>query len=575
MLSASFYIIVCSAKNRIRKRLQRLREPRYLVGAIVGGAYLYFSFFARSRSRAAAARRGRQRSAPFSTEAVVAAAAPLAGVALLVLATLAWVLPFDSGLLEFSDAETAILFPAPVTRRELLVHRLLRSQLGILFGSLVVGMASPVAGWARVRTSLAFWVLFVTFRVYYTAVTLVRSRTREGSAAIPRAWAPFAACLAALTIVVVSMARAWSSAPVQDAGDAFARLASAAGRGAAGVVLLPFVALARPLFAPDARAFGAAMVGAVAVLTLCIVWMLRSDAAFQEAAANAAARRAERAQSRRAPIRARATGLTLASTGRPELAFFWKNAVQTLRLTGVTAIRIAVACLVIVLAVTSMVVNALHLRSGAAAACGVAMAVAVFTAILGPQIVRTDMRTDLLHLELLKTWPVRPGAIIRGEIAWPASILTLLGWAAVASAAAFSPAAFPRIPSVTRAAFAAAAVLLMPALVLAQYLVQNAAALAFPAWVPLGNQRPRGVDAMGQRLIMLGGALLSVAVLMLPGALAGGAVWFALDRWIGSMALVPAAAVCAAIVLVEVLATTELLGPLYERLDVLSVERTE
>ena len=27
----------------------------------------------------------------------------------------------------------------------------------------------------------------------------------------------------------------------------------------------------------------------------------------------------------------------------------------------------------------------------------------------------------------------------------------------------------------------------------------------FPAWVPLGKERPRGLDAMGQRLIMLGG----------------------------------------------------------------------
>ena len=49
MLGASLYIIVCSAKNRVRVRLRRLREPRYLIGAIVGVAYLYFSVFARIR----------------------------------------------------------------------------------------------------------------------------------------------------------------------------------------------------------------------------------------------------------------------------------------------------------------------------------------------------------------------------------------------------------------------------------------------------------------------------------------------------------------------------------------------
>jgi len=36
MLFASLYIIVCSARNRLRVRLRRLREPRYLFGAIAG-----------------------------------------------------------------------------------------------------------------------------------------------------------------------------------------------------------------------------------------------------------------------------------------------------------------------------------------------------------------------------------------------------------------------------------------------------------------------------------------------------------------------------------------------------------
>ena len=47
----------------MRVRLRRLREPRYLIGAIVGAAYLYFSFFAplaratRPPTRGGAARR--------------------------------------------------------------------------------------------------------------------------------------------------------------------------------------------------------------------------------------------------------------------------------------------------------------------------------------------------------------------------------------------------------------------------------------------------------------------------------------------------------------------------------------
>ena len=105
-------------------------------------------------------------------------------------------------------------------------------------------------------------------------------------------------------------------------------------------------------------------------------------------------------------------------------------------------------------------------------------------------------------------------------------------------------------------------------LVFAQLTIHNAVALAFPAWVPLGNQRPRGLDAMGQRLIMLGGTWLLLVLAALPGAVAGGIVWFALALFIGSAALVPAAAVvCASILAMEVLLATEALGPAYQRLD--------
>ena len=50
------------------------------------------------------------------------------GLILMALAAGAWLFPLDSGLLEFSEAEMQFLFPAPVSRRQLLIHRLLRSQ---------------------------------------------------------------------------------------------------------------------------------------------------------------------------------------------------------------------------------------------------------------------------------------------------------------------------------------------------------------------------------------------------------------------------------------------------------------
>ena len=105
--------------------------------------------------------------------------------------------------------------------------------------------------------------------------------------------------------------------------------------------------------------------------------------------------------------------------------------------------------------------------------------------------------------------------------------------------------------------------------------MQNALALFFPAWVSLGSQRTRGLDAMGQRLIMLAAIVVALVLFAVPGGIAGGIVWLALRRVMGAAVFVPAAVLFAAVVLTEVLVATELLGPAYERMDLTSVERAE
>src|SRR4051812_18388927 len=113
MLGASLYILACTSRNRLRARLRRLRQPRYLIGAIVGAAYIYFSFFARLRTQRASALRRRGRGgqpADVSFAALAAVGPTLAGLGLLAMTAVGWLVPFDSGLLEFSQAETQFLF---------------------------------------------------------------------------------------------------------------------------------------------------------------------------------------------------------------------------------------------------------------------------------------------------------------------------------------------------------------------------------------------------------------------------------------------------------------------------------
>jgi hypothetical protein len=301
-------------------------------------------------------------------------------------------------------------------------------------------------------------------------------------------------------------------------------------------------------------------------------WVLKSDEAFQEAVADMAERRSQEPAKGGPSYKVRSTGWTLAPIGRPETAFAWKAAMQTLRMVDKrTLARVAA-----ILFALTMVAAGLGRANGLASMLGAfSLAGTLFAILLAPQVLRIDMRQDLRHLELLKTWPVKASAVVRGQLLWPGVLITAGAWTMLAVAMFLSGSILSKVSFGLRMGGGAALAILAPALVFSQLTIHNAVALMFPAWVPLGNQRPRGLDAMGQRLIMLGGTWLLLIVSAVPGALAGGIVWFALGRFIGPAALVPAAVVCTVIVGVEVLLATEAIGPAYERLDVMAVERAE
>jgi hypothetical protein len=255
------------------------------------------------------------------------------------------------------------------------------------------------------------------------------------------------------------------------------------------------------------------------------------------------------------------------------MAFAWKAATQTMRIFGKrNLLRLAA----IVFALTTIALS-MGPSGGLATLLGsFALATGIFAVTLAPQALRVDMREDLGHLEMLKTWPVRAAAVVRGELLWPGVLLTALAWTALTIAELLtSGTMFGGLSLSWRLSAGAAFAILAPALVFAQLTIHNAAALVFPAWVPLGYQRARGLDALGQRLIMLFGTSLALIACALPGAILGGIVGVAFWQLLGPLAVVPAAAVCTAIMAIEILLATELLGPAYERLDMTAVERGE
>jgi hypothetical protein len=576
MIGASLYITLCSARNRTRVRLRRLREPRYLLGGIVGVAYMYFSVFARRNGRATAARRaGRAAGRTQPALAAMATAGPaLGGMALLALTAMSWVLPGNSGLLAFSEAEVQFLFPAPVSRRQLLVHRMLRSQLGLLFGSIVVGVMTPSAsGYARLRLSIATWVVLVTAKIYFAGVSLSRAKLASRQARAFRvAWTPVVVLATAVAIVAMALTRAFAGAPLANPIEMFTRIHDVAAQAWVWEVLWPFTTVVGPIFAEWPAPYLRSLVLALGVLAATAVWVLQSDEAFEDAAAAAAEHRAAESRQRRPNYRVRSGGWQLTPDGRPEGAFAWKAAMQTIRLVDRRSI-VRLVALVFALTVLSI---SLGRASGLATIVGFFASIGTAMAVLfAPQVVRIDMRQDLRHLELLKTWPVTAASVVRGELLWPGALITAGAWGLLAVALTMSGMVFTKFGWGWRLSAATGAAILTPALVFAQLTIHNGVALMFPAWVPLGMQRARGLDAMGQRLIMLGGTWLLLAIGAIPAAIAGGIVWFAARWLIGSAALIPGALVATVIMAIEVLLATEALGPAYERIDILAVERSE
>jgi ABC-2 type transport system permease protein len=577
MFSASLYIIACTAKNRLLVRLRRLREPRYLVGAIVGVAYLYFSVFARWRSSSAGAARRRARNAQGAIDAfaVLSSVGPaLIGLGLMVVTALAWILPFESGLLNFSQSEIQFLFTAPVSRRSLLLHRLLRSQIGILFGSLMAVLVAPsLPGRSRLQISVGVWLLLCTGKVFFTGVSLARARLGSADARAKRvARLPIAVMVAALAVVGGSLYRAVEATPVAGPRDLIERIASVSSGGLPRVVMFPFMSLARPMFAEWPGGFLLSLVMAALVLAATTAWVLQSDATFEAATEEAARVKESSARGAKAKYRARASGWTLATTGRPEMIFAWKCAMQTFRIVDVRVLFRVVAMLFAL----SVVGASVGQRNGLVAALAMfAMTGAAFSLLLAPQALRMDLRQDLQHLELMKMWPLRASDVVRGEMIWPGAIITGLAWTLIALATILSGSLFTRFGASQRISLGLAAAILAPGLAFAQLAIHNGMALLFPAWVSLGNQRSRGLDALGQRIITLAGTWLALIVLALPGAIAGFIIWFAFQIFVGSAALIPAAMVCCAALLMEVLVLTEMLGPAYERLDLTAVEPAE
>ncbi len=578
MIGTFFFYLSRTFKNQTVSRIRRLKQPKYLLPALVGAGYLYLIFFRRmftSRGMRPAP------ALPVSIDMLPLVEAGF-GVLLLIVVLLPWILPWKNRGITFSEAEIQFLFPAPISRRALIHFRLVKMQLGILFSVLITFLffgrgrfgAHPVA------LLLTLWAVYSFLALYRVGTSLAQTSLLEhGVWSLRRHfWLLF--LLAAAVVSIVIWIR-WYIPPPPEAGVASMEnlqpwLLRTVESGPAFFLLLPFRMLVRPAFAPDMTAFLGDFAISLAMLALVYLWVLRSDAGFEEASLERARKLAIRLEAARSGRKAGAASsgakvrrplFRLAPEGPQHIAIFWKNLISFGR---AGSLRILPVVVVVAVSMTIIFSRQGGERSAAPVVIGMIAAVmAGFLTLLGPMMIRDDLRIDILLVDLLKTYPVPGWKIVLGEMLAPTAVLAAAQCGLLAIAAYAAPGfGDTPWPLSHRILAALACALLFPCFSLLGISIQNAAVLLIPGWVQLGKEQRQGIEAMGQRLITMVANVFILVFAVLPAGLLFAAVYFA-GNWLLGWGVIPiAAAVAALVLLAEAGIGIWWMGRLYDRFDV-------
>ncbi|RKI18586.1 ABC transporter permease [Corallococcus sp. AB030] len=568
--SAVAFLWVRTWRNRLVRQVQRLKRPRYLLGALVGLAYLYSlvgrSVFVQGTGRAVAP--NARLFAEFSLE-----------VSVLGTLVTAWVLGADRPALTFTQTEVQTFFAAPVTRKALLHYKLLRgllsAMLAALAATLFVGrFTSPQPVLFFLGAALAMGTLYL----HGTAASFVRawlvSQGRWGSVV---RWAIVAVVMVAGMGTLLSTLR--DNPLPENLSAPFAVrewLRDVLNAPGPRAVLWPGRALVAPAMARSWEGFLRYLPASLALLVAHYAWVLAVEVPFEDSAvAGAEARTRRRAQraARSGNLRVGRVPFVLKARGRPEVALLWKNLIARRRMGSGLAMLLSFGVLG---AVFALVMGDTRLFSNSREFLGpMALMVAVAMAVIGPSAFRTDLRMDLPKLDLLRALPLTGRQVVGAELAASALTLGVAQWVMLLVALVLGVGA----DDVTLAPWSAPVVLgllsVLPALGLAGLFVQNAAVVLLPAWIPADSERARGVEALGQRLLTLVGTLVVTFLGLLPAAVVALLVGYPLFTVMGRWAVPLAGLAAAGALFAEVALGVAVLGRAFERLDVSEEQSNE
>jgi hypothetical protein len=420
---------------------------------------------------------------------------------------------------------------------------------------------------------VSLWILFDTLFLHRLGVALTRDSTSaHGAAGLRRGWPALLLTAAIAGSIWFTMHRLPDASWVGQGAGLPGLLRRLLETAPLRYVIWPFRIPLAPLEAASFSEWARALPGACMLLALHLVWVIRADRAFEEAAIDASARRAARlerwkrqgAGASMAPRRTR-FWVRLPATGHPVTAIIWKNVTRLVR-----TLSPAFLVLITMVGGVSMAVVMIESQENPAILRGagtMALTWVVVLTVLGPQWVRIDLRSELEQISLLRTWPLSGVVLMSGQVLSSALVLTglqlVLGVAALVGL--WTDATTYLSPVQIVAALIPASLVIITLNVVALG-IQNAGALLYPAWVRT-ELRPGGIEQVGQQLLTAGISFLLLLVASLGPALAAGGTAYLLWPRIGFWALAPALALAAAALTLESFLILDWLGDRFERLD--------
>jgi hypothetical protein len=547
-------------KGRVVRSIRLLRQPKYLVGFIVGAGWMGLWVvrpLLKSKIDFGSAP-GHQLGMVF-LPAIHQFAALFVTVAL----PLPWLLPWGRLGLPLRESELTMLLQAPLSRREVIQYGLQKSEVGVLLSGLIlplfVGLGGPGA---RLLMGCGTWILFefwhlngkwrALFNLSQTEIPVPLARTRRLALTIALV-AFYAMLLWALTPFVIQVGVALRGT---DYRQVAASLTAVAWPPLLRVLLTPAWWLTAPMFAGGGMAF---VVAAVPMLLAILVQreiVLRSKARFEESALEQATKKeATTSPTRRfTKISSRARSqrpFEIERRGSPELALVWKNAMRVSR-TRWTRIAYVGSALLIGIALLPSLLPIHDVAYGVLAMIGAVPM--IILPLLAGMTWNNDLRTELAHIDLVRTWPVSARRFVLGEVLSPA-ILSFAGaafGAGVVLTSLFGSrlretltgqrsklVLLPRAGEFMGVDTGLATVLLfagfLPMAAAVSFFssaLQNLATLFVPAWMVRSADRSQGLAAFGQRMLFSTALALALLLALIPSALlvgaAGGIQW-----WLG------------------------------------------